>query len=126
MRKAIERCPGCGSELLITRMNCASCETVIQGRYSTCKFCQLSPESLRFIESFIKSRGNLKDMERELGLPYSAVRGKVNDVIKELGFEVEPPEEEDLSPRRKDILERLDRGEIKASEAAELLAQLKP
>jgi hypothetical protein len=64
-------------------------------------------------------------MERELSLPYSAVRGKVNEVIESLGFEVDSAEEEDPSPRRREILDRLDRGEIKASEAADLLAQLK-
>jgi len=125
MRKALESCPACGSELLITRMSCTSCETVIQGRYAPCKFCKLSPESLRFLETFVKNRGNVKEMERELGLPYSTVRGKVNDLIKELGFEVEPVEEDDTAPRRREILDRLDRGEIKAAEAAELLAQLK-
>ena len=125
MRKVIERCPACGGDLLVTRMSCTSCDTVIQGRYTGCTFCKLSPESLRFLESFVKNRGNVKEMERELRLPYSTVRGKLNDVIRELGFEVKPVEDEDTPARRREVLDRLDRGEIKASEAAELLAQLK-
>ncbi len=125
IRKAIEKCPACGGELLITRMSCTSCETVIQGRYASCKFCKLSPESLRFLEIFVKNRGNVKEMERELGIPYSTVRGQLNDLIQELGFEVEPAEEDGATARRREILDRLDRGEIKASEAAEMLAQLK-
>lgn len=125
MRKVIEQCPTCESELLVTRMSCTSCETVIQGRYATCKFCRLSPESLGFLEIFIRNRGNLKDMERELGLPYSAIRGRVNEVISELGFEAPAGEDDDAPARRKEVLDRLDRGEIKAAEAAEMLAQLK-
>ena len=125
MRKILERCPTCGGELEITRLSCTSCETVIHGRYTPCVFCKLSPESLRFLEIFVKNRGNIKEMERELGLSYPTVRGKLNAVIKELGFEVEPVEDDDTITRRREILDRLDRGEIKASEAAEMLSQLK-
>lgn len=125
MRKILERCPTCGGELEVTRLNCTSCETVIHGRYTPCVFCKLSPESLRFLEIFVKNRGNIKEMERELGISYPTVRGKLNAVIKELGFEVEPVEEEDTVTRRREILDRLDRGEIKASDAAEMLTQLK-
>jgi len=64
-------------------------------------------------------------MERELGLSYPTVRNKVDAVIKELGFEVNPETEEDFKSQRRQILEQLDRGEIKATEAASLLARLK-
>jgi hypothetical protein len=125
VRKILEKCPTCGEELEITRLSCTSCETVIHGRYTPCVFCKLSPESLRFLEIFVKNRGNIKEMERELGLSYPTVRGKLNAVINELGFEVEAVEEEDIGIRRREILDRLDRGEIKPSEATEMLSQLK-
>ena len=125
MRKILEKCPTCGEELEITRLNCTSCETVIHGRYTPCVFCKLSPESLKFLEIFVKNRGNIKEMERELGLSYPTVRGKLNAVINELGFEVEAVEEDDIGARRREILDRLDRGEIKPSEATEMLSQLK-
>lgn len=124
MRKILERCPTCGGKLEVTRLNCTSCETVIQGRYTPCLFCKLPPESLRFLEIFVKNRGNVKEMERELGLSYQTVRGKLNTIIQELGFEVGPVEEDTTAARRREILDRLDRGDIKASEAAELLSQL--
>jgi hypothetical protein len=77
------------------------------------------------LEIFIKNRGNVKEMERELGLSYPTVRNKLEAVIKELGFEVRPEAEEDYKSQRRQILEQLERGEIKASEAANLLARLK-
>ncbi len=124
MRKLIEHCPACGGELLVTQMSCASCETVIQGRYKPCNFCHLSPESLLFLESFVRNRGNVKEMERELEVSYSTVRGKLNEVIQEMGFEIKPVEYEETISRRREILDQLDRGEIKATEASEMISQL--
>ena len=124
-RKILEHCPSCGGLLEITRLNCTQCETVILGRYETTRFARLSPESLHFVEVFLKNRGNVKRMERELNESYWAIRAKLDEVIKELGFEVEPVENEELLTQRRQILEQLDQGEITASDAAEMLAKLK-
>lgn len=124
-RKLLEHCPSCGGELEITRLSCTSCETVILGRYEATRFARLSPESLYFIEIFIKNRGNVKQMERELNESYWAIRARLDDVIKELGFEVEPIEDEESMLQRREILEQLDQGEITASQAAEMLSNLK-
>jgi len=125
MRKVLEECPSCGGELEITRLHCPSCETVIQSRYAPCRFCKLSPDSLNFLETFVRSRGNVKEMERELGISYWTVRSRLNDLIEELGFVVDAESASDAQERRRDILEQVDRGELSAAEAAKLLAQLK-
>jgi hypothetical protein len=129
MRKILEKCPSCGGDLEVTRLSCTNCETVITGRYQPCRFCKLAPEHQTFLEAFVKSRGNVKEMERELGISYWTIRTQLNDLIKALGFEVDaPPEEEsegEVKQRRKEILEQLDRGEIDAGEATERLAQLR-
>ncbi|RIK44022.1 MAG: hypothetical protein DCC55_03680 [Chloroflexi bacterium] len=129
MRKILEKCPSCGGDLEVTRLSCTNCETVITGRYQPCRFCKLAPEHQNFLEAFVKSRGNVKEMERELGISYWTIRTQLNDLIKALGFEVDTPQEEEdeseVKHRRKEILEQLDRGEIDASEATERLAQLR-
>ena len=127
MRKIIERCPACGKDLVVTRLRCSSCETEVSGRFSTTVFARLSPGSLAFAEAFIRLRGNIKEMERELGVPYNAVRSRLDEVIAELGFDPDdrPEEAPDPAPRRKEILDRLERGEIEATEAVEMLSQLK-
>ncbi|MBV7336491.1 DUF2089 domain-containing protein [Chloroflexi bacterium TSY] len=53
MRKVLEHCPNCGGDFEITRLNCTVCETVVLSRYEPCRFCKLSPESLKFLESFV-------------------------------------------------------------------------
>ena len=137
MRKILEKCPSCGGDLEVSRLSCTACETVVTGRFAPCRFCKLSPESTSFLEAFIKSRGNVKEMERELGISYWVIRSKLNDLIKELGFESEAAEESNelasnpngnsaqFKAQRQEILNQIDRGEISASEAAKLLAQLK-
>ena len=126
MRKILEKCPTCGGELTITGLHCRSCDTQIKSQYSTCRFCRLSQESLEFIEIFVRNRGNIKEMERELGLSYPTVRSRLNAVIEELGYEVksEQPTSE-VTEKRREILKQLDTGELSATEAAELIKQLK-
>ena len=125
MRKILEKCPTCGEGLTITGLHCRSCHTKIESQYSICRFCRLSQESLDFIETFVRNRGNIKEMERELGLSYPTVRSRLNAVIEELGYEVksEPPPS-DIADKRREILRQLDAGEIPATEAAELIKQL--
>jgi len=125
MRKILEQCPSCGSEVEVTRLSCPRCETVVTGRFQPCRFCKLPPDSVQFLEAFVKSRGNVKEMERELGISYWTIRSRINELIQELGFEVEAAQEDELKSRRRDILEQVDRGELSASEATEQLAKLK-
>ena len=124
-RKILEQCPSCNGQLEVTRLSCTECETVILGRYEATRFARLSPDSLHFLEVFIKNRGNIKKMERELNDSYWTVRAKLDEVIKELGFELEDAEDEETAQQRREVLDRLNQGEITASEAAAQLAQLK-
>ena len=125
MRKVLEECPSCGKNLIITRMCCSDCETAVEGFFMPCRFCRLSEESLKFLEIFVKNRGNIKNMERELDISYPTVRNRLNAVIEELGYEVEAESDEELSENRREILRQLDAGEITAEAAAEMLNQLK-
>ena len=125
-RTMLTRCPNCGGRLEATRLECRDCETVILARYEPCALSNLSPESLRFVESFVRRRGNLKEMERELGESYWTLRTRLSEVIKEMGFdeaEVAPSVEE-VAARRREILDQLEAGELNAKEAASLIASL--
>jgi hypothetical protein len=127
MRKILEECPTCGDGLVATELSCDSCGTVIHGRYAPCPFCRLSPENLAFLEMFVRNRGNVKDMEREIGVSYWTIRNRLNEVVEEMGDEPMPPPPPASNPgqtaKRRDILERLNQGKITVAEAAELLNQ---
>jgi hypothetical protein len=93
----------------------------VVGKFELSPFFRLSPESLRFLEGFVRNRGNVKEMERETGESYWAIRRQLDEVIAEMGMEA--PKEDDLSTRRQEILARLSRGEINVQEATRLLSQ---
>ncbi len=72
---AIATCPICSGELAVTRLHCRACGTTLEGDFNVGRFARLSREQFALLESFLRSRGNLKEMERELGISYPTVRG---------------------------------------------------
>ena len=117
------KCPSCSSPLVVTQLSCTKCETNVVGLYEINPFLRLSNESLRFLDVFIRNRGNVKEMERTTSESYWVIRRRLDEVITELGYELEPGED-DLSARRQEILSQLGKGEIDVKEATRLLAQL--
>ena len=82
----ISTCPVCSSELAVTRLHCGSCGTTLEGDFSVGRFGRLSRDQMTLLESFLRSRGNLRDMERELGISYPTVRSRVEALVRALGF----------------------------------------
>jgi hypothetical protein len=118
-----QSCPSCSSPLVVTQLNCTACGTGVVGKFELSPFFRLSPDSLNFLEVFVRNRGNVKEMERETGESYWAIRRHLDEVIAEMGMEAPKPET-DLSTRRQEILGQLSRGEINVQEATRLLSQL--
>ncbi|MCB0014359.1 MAG: DUF2089 domain-containing protein [Anaerolineales bacterium] len=123
MRKILEECPACGSDLVITQLSCTRCTTVVNGHFQATPFARLSADQLQFLETFVKSKGNVKEMERELGISYWAIRNQINDMIAELGFDTEPLDTSADAQARHEILQRVETGEITIEEAARLLEE---
>ncbi len=137
----IATCPVCSGELTIARLHCRSCGTALEGEFGVGRFGRLDREQMSLLESFLRSRGNLKEMERELGISYPTVRGKVDALIRSLGLSEgssdidddfdagfadgfgDAADAPDASAERRAILERLARKEITAEEAAAALRQ---
>lgn len=126
--KAPGKCPVCGEKLSINKLGCPKCSTVIEGDFQPCEFCRLPEEDLEFVKVFIKCRGNIKDVEKELGISYPTVRGKLDSVIRSLGYEVASKElikeNEDKTAARNEILDQLSKGEISPKEATERIKNL--
>ena len=135
----ISTCPVCSGELAVTRLHCRSCGTTLEGEFSVGRFGRLTKEQLVLLESFIRSRGNLRDMERELDISYPTVRSRVEALVRALGFgprdgdEASADEATITAPAgeaataaasRQEILERLARHEIGAEDAATAIRAL--
>ena len=124
----IATCPVCSGELAVTRLHCRSCGTTLEGDFSVGRFARLDRDQHALLESFLRSRGNLRDMERELGISYPTVRARVEALVRSLGFGPRGDEPDAESPNdgttREAILERLARHEISAEEAATAIRAL--
>jgi hypothetical protein len=130
----IATCPVCAHELAVTRLRCGECGTTIEGEFGVGRFGRLTRDQMQVLESFLRSRGNLRDMERELGISYPTVRARVEALVRSLGFgprdEPDAPAPtdgdtaDDITDGRREILERLSRKELSAEQAAEAIRAL--
>jgi hypothetical protein len=124
----ISTCPVCSSELAVTRLHCRSCGTTLEGDFSVGRFGRLNREQLALLESFLRSRGNLREMERELSISYPTVRSRVEALVRLLGFgpraDADDAEDPSAEPpatsarTREEILQALARHELSAEDAA--------
>jgi hypothetical protein len=117
-RTAPRDCPVCGSGLALTRLSCESCGTELSGRFEACEFCGLSREDREVLRVFLASRGNMKELERHLGVSYPTARARFDGLLVRLGVERAAP-----APSRVDLLEQVARGELGVDEALDRLEQ---
>lgn len=115
-------CPVTGRPLEVTRLENPDSGVVIEGRFVPNEFALLPEEQLEFMRLFVKVRGNLKEVERMLGVSYPTVRLRFESVLRTLGYETEA----DAAPAdsRSDIVAALERGDISAEEATRQLQEL--
>lgn len=113
----ITGCPVCGKQLKITKLQCTHCHTTVENEFELSTFASLNHDQLRFIEIFLKSRGNIKEVEKELGVSYPTVRGKLDDIVAALGYSTSKKVKSDRSK----VISMLEKGEITAEEAISIL-----
>jgi len=122
-----ERCPSCHGTLAITRLQCANCGTEVAGTFALGALANLREPHASLLEMFLRVRGNVKEMERALGLSYPTVRARLEEALQAAGLD-RPPEsaetDEALAAQRMAILDQVERKEITAAEAAARLREL--
>lgn len=117
--KLISKCPVCNSKLNVIKLKCQKCSTVIENEFELSKLEYLDDEHIKFIEVFVKCRGNIKDVEKELGISYPTVRAKLDDVVSALGYTViKKP-----SIGSKTIIDMLEKGDITPEEAIKMMKE---
>ncbi len=84
-------CPSCGASLVVVRLECPACGTEVTGEYPLCPVCRLEGDTRRLFDLFMKARGNLKKVQRELGLSYPTVRQRIEDMFQSMGHGPRPP-----------------------------------
>lgn len=135
----LSTCPVCHENLFVTKLNCDHCGTSIDGKFALSKFNYLDAEKLYFIEVFVKNRGNIKAVEKEMDISYPTVKKLLDDAIVGLGYKLSDSGEVNEEPEKTvppvkpetpklskmEIIEKLQKGEISVAEATELLKNKK-
>lgn len=121
MNSVIGQCPICHDTLHVTRLHCRNCDTSLEGHFSLGRLYQLTSEQLDFVETFIRCEGKINRVEQEIGLSYPAVRSRLTEVIKAMGYEVGEPESAASEETRREVLAELSSGRISAEEALRIL-----
>ncbi|NLY73456.1 MAG: DUF2089 domain-containing protein [Tissierellia bacterium] len=114
----INTCSVCGDQLKVSSLHCDSCNTHYQGDFHFDKFTYLSAQQKNFIEVFLKCRGNIREVEKELEISYPTVRARLDDVISSLGYDSSV---EDSQASKKEAIDSLSKGEISYEEALKII-----
>ncbi|UCE25887.1 MAG: DUF2089 domain-containing protein [Candidatus Zixiibacteriota bacterium] len=105
-----------GKPITVERVTIDEEDVAIDGKFDLPPLARLKAEDQVFVAVFVKSHGSIKQMEKQFGISYPTVKGRLNRIADQLDFvEVEATTAAD------DVLERLDRGEISVDEAIEAI-----
>ena len=108
-------CPDCKKPLKVAKMDCPSCNLVIEGDFEISPLAKLSSQDQSFVIAFIRHHGSLKKMEGLFNISYPTVKNRLNAIGAALDKSFEAP-----SPNLY-VLEQLSRGELTVEEALEKL-----
>ncbi|MEO0226101.1 MAG: DUF2089 family protein, partial [candidate division WOR-3 bacterium] len=81
MNKKILFCPLCNEMLKISELKCSKCNITLRGDFSGCEFCSLTPENREFLKIYLRCEGNIKKIERILGISYPTVKSKIDSLL---------------------------------------------
>src|SRR5216683_8180108 len=111
MRPIILKCPSCDGDLSVSRLECPGCAIGIDGEFAMPSLLKLTPAQIDFVEVFVKNRGIIREVERELGVSYPTVRARLDDVIRALGYPgkvaADDASPDGAAPRRRTVLAAL-------------------
>ncbi|MDD5090888.1 MAG: DUF2089 domain-containing protein [Candidatus Wallbacteria bacterium] len=107
-------CPSCGGRVVVTGVECESCGTQVSGRFTTCPVCRLDDRHRELLMMFLRNRGNLREVQKEMRVSYPTARLRIEEMFEKL----------ESFPARQDpgiVLCRLRKGEITVDEAEQAL-----
>lgn len=128
--RAPQQCPVCADDLHVTQLGCDSCGTGISGHFQHCDYCALDQAELDVLRVFLVSRGNMKELERHLGVSYPTARARFDDLLAKLGLRPtaatpapEPAKSEADEQTRLNTLQALATGALDVEAARKLLGR---
>lgn len=107
-----------GRAFTVERIRLAEPAVAIEGSFMPPPLAQLAPEDQVFVMAFVRSHGSIKQMEKLFGVSYPTIKTRLNRLSEQLPWtEIE----EAGSAAANDVLAQLERGDITADQAADML-----
>lgn len=118
--------PVTGGELYVSELTAKESGITIRGKFAIPRYAKLDKDHAKFLETFLRCRGMLSSVEKEMGLSYPTVRARLDALLTALDLtpvKVETKEKVSASERQRLVLEQLERGEITAEEAKQRMRE---
>ncbi|MCK9557472.1 MAG: DUF2089 family protein [Candidatus Cloacimonetes bacterium] len=77
----LANCPICHKELVIREYHCPSCKVSFEGDFSRNWLEGFTASQLEFIKLFLLVQGNLKELQKRLGISYPTVKNRLSEII---------------------------------------------
>ncbi len=111
-------CPACNATMNITELRCSKCSTKVQGNFPMNKLISLSEEDREFLMTFLRSRGNIKEVQERMGISYPTVKNRLDKLLTVLGLF-----DEVRTLTRSEIINAINKGVLSVEEAINLLKE---
>src|SRR4051794_33074547 len=108
LKKLLTRDPVNGGDLYVSELASDESGIAIRGKFEIPRYARLDDEQSRFLETFLRCRGMLNSMERELGISYPTVRARLDALLAALELapiKEEAPKKDKSAEKKKLILE---------------------
>lgn len=116
--RVLGQCPACGGSLTVRRLQCTDCDIALEGNFTLTRFDLLTPEQIAFLELFLRARGNIREVERAMGLSYPAVRSRLDQMLRALNLDAD---NDGRYAEQLHVLDAVKRGDLSVDQAAEQL-----
>ena len=131
-RPVISQCPVCGEHTTVTEVQCLACDIQIKAQGTLSRYDRLSADQGHFLETFLRCRGVIRDVEAALGISYPTVRARLDGLLETLSLAggaapqpaAQPMSAEEKAARRKDILAAISAGTMDAQSGLDALQDL--
>lgn len=130
LTRQVTQCPVCDTPLRITELSCAGCDTKLHGIFPPPPLARLAPEHQGFVETFLRCRGVIRDVEQALGISYPTVRARLDAALSALEAVQTADKEAAATPagrrdeRRRALLKQVEEGRLDPAAAADALRRI--
>ena len=94
MKQILSKCPECKGTLKISLLRCPDCGMELKKEYALSVFDRLEKEQYDFLLSFLKNRGNLKDVQLEQQISYPTAKKRLEELLISLELSEVPEKRE--------------------------------